>query len=141
MFTYYDFPLNETGNRSLMIELMDLGFFPPKGADDYKPGAYISAKAGYRYIFSEETNSGFYIEPQIGYCRVVNGNRPGFDDTYGDGVAVAMEGGYALALGQNGHHLNFGLKYEADIAGANHTLQAIGFKTSYSFNLFRRRRG
>lgn len=32
LFTYYDFPLNDIGNRSLRIELLDTAYFPSKPA-------------------------------------------------------------------------------------------------------------
>jgi len=139
VFMYYDFPLNDIGNRSLRLELADIGYFPSKFSNNPTSDVYASIKIGYRYIFSEETNSGFYLEPQAGYARVgATDDSP--NGSHGDGVAAAIEGGYALGVGQNGNHLNFGLKYEADIAGSDHTIQAIGFRVSYSFNLFRRRR-
>ena len=56
-----------------------------------------------------------------------------------DGVAAALEAGYSLEVGQRGHEINFGLKYEADIAGANHTISSLGFRVSYQFNLFRKK--
>lgn len=137
LFANYDFPLNDIGNRSLMIEFMDLVYFPPKNPDLYSVLAYISIKAGYRYIFSEETKTGFYVEPSVGYCRVVNSDGP--EGTYGDGVALAAEAGYTIEVGQRGNNLNLGLKYETDLAGTNHTLSSLGLRVAYSFHLFRKR--
>ena len=135
-FAYYNFPLNETANRNLVIELLDLGYFPTKGEDDGMPDGYISIKAGYKYIFSEETATGFYAEPQLGWALVDNGTP--VNKTH-NGVAAAIEGGYALEVGQNANTLNFGVKYEADIAGQNQTINAVSLRVSYSFHLFRRR--
>src|SRR6188508_5617 len=74
VFGNYDIPLNDIGNKSLMIELLDLSFFPGKEinseGDDIARG-YISVKLGYRKIFSQESKTGFFVEPQLGYCRVV----------------------------------------------------------------------
>ena len=58
---------------------------------------------------------------------------------YGDGVALALEAGYSLEVGQRGHEINFGLKYETDLAGANHTISSVGLRVSYQFNLFRKK--
>ena len=88
-------------------------------------------------MFSE-TQSGFYLEPSVGYCRVVDA-REGRDATHGDGLAAAMEGGYSLAVGQNGHSLNLGLKYETDRGGAGYILNTVGLRLSYAFNLFRKK--
>jgi hypothetical protein len=136
-FAYWDIPLNDVGNRSVMIELLDFAYFPRKNSQLNSVIGYISIKAGYRYIFSEETKTGFYIEPSLGYCRVVNSEGP--DGTYGDGLAIAGEAGYTIEVGQRGNNLNFGLKYETDMAGTNHTVSSIGFRVAYSFHLFRKR--
>lgn len=135
VFAWYDIPLNEAGNKSFMLEILDLGYFIAKKNYPGKDRAYLSIKVGYRYIFSEETKTGFYIEPQAGYCRVALGN-----GSYGDGFAVAAEAGYSLEVGQNGNTMVFGLKYEADVAGTDKTIQAVGLRVGYSFHLFRKRR-
>jgi hypothetical protein len=136
-FVYYDIPLNDIGNRSVVIEILDLVYFPRKNDQINSVIGYVSIKAGYKYIFSEETKTGFYAEPSVGYCRVVKSGVT--DATYGDGVAIAAEGGYTLEVGQRGNSLNFGLKYETDIAGSNYTISSIAFRLSYSFHLFRKR--
>ncbi len=120
-----------------MIELMDFIFFPQKDNDIHSVIGYISIKLGYKHIFSQETKTGFYIEPSLGYCRVVNSE--GSEGTYKDGVAIAGEAGYTLEVGQRGNNLNFGLKYETDRAGTNHTVNSVGLRLSYSFHLFRKR--
>jgi hypothetical protein len=140
VFTYFDFPLaNE--NQSFRIELMDFAFFPKKGENVFTTTAgskaYISAKLGYKYVFSE-TQTGFYIIPSAGYCRVVTIEQ-GEDPTHGDGIAGALEGGYSLEVGQKGHAINLGLKYEYDRGGATHLIQSVGLRVSYSFGLFRRK--
>jgi hypothetical protein len=137
-FAYYDFPLNEEGNQSARLELLDLAYFPAKDKDVDATKAYVSIKLGYKHIFSE-TRTGFYLEPQAGYCRVVVIEPDAPEASYGDGFAAALEGGYSLEVGQAGHLLNFGLKYETDRAGAAHTLSSVALRLSYSFNLFRRR--
>lgn len=140
LFTYFDFPLvNE--NQSFRIELMDLAFFPTKGEKIFTSTAdakgYLSIKLGYKYVFSE-TQAGFYLLPSAGYCRTVLANK-GEDATYGDGIAGALEGGYTLEVGQNGHTLNLGLKYEYDRGNATHTIQSVGLRLSYGFGLFRKK--
>lgn len=137
-FAYTQIPLDDIGNRNVVIELMDLAYFPQKDDNLNTVLAYISIKLGYKYIFSEETNTGFYLEPSAGYCRVVNNDSP--DATYGDGFAAALEGGYALGVGQQDNTINFGLKYESDMAGSIHKVNTISFRVSYSFHLLRKRR-
>ena len=137
LFTYYDIPLSNE-NQSIRLELAEFSFFPLKGEKFFTSTAdakgYLSIKGGYKYVFSE-TATGFYIEPSVGYCRVVD-IREGQDATYGDGVAAAVEGGYSLAVGQNGHSINLGLKYETDRGGNGYNINTVGFRLSYAFNLF-----
>ena len=140
LFTFLDFPL-ASENQSLRIELMDLAFFPSKGENIFTSTAdakgYISIKLGYKYVFSE-TQAGFYVIPSAGYCRTVTVTE-GEDATHGDGIAAAVEGGYTLEVGQKGHSVNFGLKYEYDRGNATHTIQSVGFRVSYAFGLFKNR--
>ena len=140
MFTYLDFP-RASENQSFRIELLELTIYPTKGENFFTSTAegrgYISIKLGYKYVFSD-TQAGFYILPSAGYCRTIF-IYPGQSTAKGDGIAGAFEGGYALALGQNGHTLNFGLKYEYDHGGSSLILQSIGFRISYAFGLFQRR--
>lgn len=140
LFTYLDFPLaNE--NQSFRVELADLAMFPTKGENFFTTTAdfkgYLSIKLGYKYVFSE-TQYGFYLLPSAGYCRVVD-IKEGEDATTGDGIAGALEGGYALGVGENGKSLNFALKYEYDHGNATHILQSVGFRVSYAFGLFRKK--
>jgi len=140
LFTYLDFPLaNE--NESFRVELMDLIFFPTKGENFFTSTAdakgYISIKLGFKYVFSE-TQEGFYLLPSAGYCRTVFAPEGG-ETTYGDGIAGALEAGYSLGVGQRGHTVNFGLKYEYDHGNSTHIMQNIGFRISYAFGLFRKK--
>jgi hypothetical protein len=140
IFTYLDIP-RASENQSFRIELMELAIYPTKGENFFTSTAegrgYISIKLGYKYVFSE-THAGFYIIPSAGYCRTVF-TYPGQTTLKGDGIAGALESGYALEVGQNGHTLNFGLKYEYDHGGSSLILQSIGFRFSYAFGLFQRR--
>ena len=68
-FVFWDIPVNDIGNRSVVIELMDLAFFPPKTHDADVVIGYLSIKAGYKYIFSQDTKTGFYVEPSAGYSE------------------------------------------------------------------------
>ncbi len=139
LFTFLDFPL-ASANQSFRVELMDLAFYPAKGESFFTSTGdsrgYISIKLGYKYVFSE-TQTGFYILPSAGYCRTVfipNGQ----STVYGDGIAGALEAGYSLEIGQKGHAINLGLKYEYDRGSSSLVLQNVGFRVSYSFGLFRR---
>lgn len=140
LFAFYDFPLFQSQNQSLRVELMDFGFFPTKIDSLAVPIGYLSIKLGYKYVFSE-TKTGFYLEPSAGYCRVVFNDPNDYQtqSSYGDGVALALEAGYSLEVGQRGHEINFGLKYETDLAGADHTISSVGLRVSYQFNLFRKK--
>lgn len=136
-FVYWDFPVSQVQYNSVVIELMDLAFFPPKDDNIVSPIGYLSIKAGFKHIFSEESKTGFYVEPSAGYCRVVTNDD--INKSYGDGVAVAAEAGYSLEVGQRANTLVFGLKYESDMVGGNNKINAISLRASYSFHLFRKR--
>ncbi len=141
LFSFFDFPLaNE--NQSIRLELIDLAAFPTKGENFFTSTAdmkgYISIKLGYKYVFSE-TQAGFYLIPSVGYCRVAFSKQGDGDATYGDGIAGALEGGYTVEVGQKGHTLNFGLKYEYDHGNSTHIIQSIGLRASYGFGIFRKK--
>jgi hypothetical protein len=126
IFTYLDFPIGGGDNQSLRLEI------------DATIG-YLSIKAGYKYVFSE-TQQGIYIEPAAGYCRVVNSNNANPNAaSYGDGIALALEAGYSLEVGQNENSINFGLKYESDQAGSIFVANSVAFRVSFSFHLLRRK--
>lgn len=141
MFTYIDIPLAYE-NQSFRIELMDLALFPTKGENLFTSTAdmkgYVSIKMGYKYVFSE-TPAGFYLLPSAGYTRVVFAFEDSDSPTYGDGIAGALEAGYSLAVGQRGQLINLGVKYEYSRGNAIHTIQSVGARLSYSFNMFRRK--
>ena len=96
VFTYLDFPLANQ-HSSVRLELLDLAIYPTKGDNLFTSTkdmlGYISIKLGYKYVFSE-TQAGFYLLPSAGYCRVIFVGE-GKNATYGDGIAGALEGGYA----------------------------------------------
>jgi len=137
LFTFLDYPVGG-GNQSLRLELAEFVFYPTKGESFFTSTAdakgYLSIKLGYKYVFSE-TQNGFYLLPSAGYCRVVD-VREGMEATYGDGFAAAVEGGYSLGVGEKGHSINLGLKYEMDRGGKEYVLNSVGFRVSYAFNLF-----
>lgn len=139
VFSFYSFPVGNAGNNSVKLELLDLAAFPSKSQGWDSLTVYVSVKLGFKHIFSSETTTGFYVEPQLGYCRVVSAETGTTEATYGDGFAAAAEAGYTVEVGQRGQHFNFGIKYETDIAGKNHTISSVGFRFSYEFNMFRRR--
>jgi hypothetical protein len=138
LFAHYDFPLNEDGNRRFKLELIDFSFYPPNNSDVDDSKAYLAIKLGYKYIFSED-QTGFYLEPQLGWCRTSAYFYNSTAATYKDGIAAALQTGYNLEVGQRGNAFDFGLKYESDMAGSDYTLGSISFRISYSFNLFRKR--
>jgi hypothetical protein len=139
VFAYWEYPLAQTPNNSIRIELVDFAYYPRISQDIDNVIGYLSIKAGYKHVFSE-TSSGFYIEPSAGWARVVVSNQ--MSDTekgYGDGLALALEGGYSLGVGQHDNTVNFALKYESDLAGAEYTANSIGFRVSFSLHLFHRK--
>ncbi len=136
-FAFTQIPLNEIGNRNVVIEWLDFAYFPPKDDNLTTVLGYLSIKVGYKYIFSEETNTGFYAEPSVGYARVINNDV--YDATYGDGVAIAFETGYIVGVGQRDNTINFGLKYETDMAGSIHKVSSISLRASFSYRLFKKR--
>ena len=138
VFAFWDFPLNEIGNRSLMVELFDFSYFEPKDSRPNPVAGYVSIKLGYKYIFSQENKTGFYIEPSAGWARVIN--IKDFEGAnYGDGIALAAEAGYTLEIGRRNNNLNFGLKFERDIASGVHKVSSVGFRVSYAFHMFRKK--
>lgn len=138
LFTFLDFPLNNE-HTSVRLELLDMAYYPTKNSDIYSPIGYLSIKLGYKYVFSED-QAGFYLEPSAGYCRVVNSGAENFTNAdYSDGIALAMEGGYSLAVGQKDNTVNFALKFENDNAGSGFVINSIGFRVGFSFHIFRRK--
>jgi hypothetical protein len=51
-FGSFNIPLNEENSRILTLDAFDFGIFPLKSTSDLEAeaGAYVSFKAGYRYI-------------------------------------------------------------------------------------------
>lgn len=136
LFGFLDYPI-ASGNQSLRLEIAEFVFYPSKGEEFFTTTAdskgYLSIRAGYKYVFSE-TQNGFYLTPSVGYCRVVD-IVEGFEATYGDGIAAALEAGYSLGIGGKGHSINLGLKYETDRGGKGYVLNSVGLRLSYAFNL------
>ena len=141
LFVYYDYQLRHE-NQSIRIELAELAAYPIKGENlftsDLDVKGYLSAKLGYKYVFSE-TQGGFYLLPSVGYCRVAFATGGPDDATYGDGIAAALEAGHTWEVGQGNNTINLGLKYEYDRGNATHILQSIGLRFSFGFGLGRRR--
>ncbi|MFL5739890.1 MAG: hypothetical protein ACJ75B_06705 [Flavisolibacter sp.] len=142
LFSFFEFPLNSEGNyKSIRLELMDFVYYPGKDGNfftaTYGTG-YLSIKLGYKTILSE-TQTGIYLEPSAGYCRVSTAETNLPEATSGNGFAAALEGGYSLEVGDNGHTICVGLKFETDRAGAAHTLNSLGLRFSYAFHLFKRK--
>ena len=142
LFSFYDFPLNSGSYyKSIRLELMDFAYYPGKDGNFFSATygtGYLSIKLGYKLIFSE-TQTGFYVEPSAGYCSVTNAETNLENASKKSGYAAALEGGYSIAVGESGQALSLGLKFETDRAGADHTLNSLGFRVAYQFNLFRKK--
>jgi hypothetical protein len=134
IFAYYDIPLGEEGNRSIRVELIDAAYFPSKSDYITNVYGYISVKAGYKYGFGE-SKTGFYVEPQVGWCKVLSDNNM-LSKGEANGIALALETGYSLEVGEKGNAFHFGLKLENDMAGTDFIATSLGFRVSYSFRFF-----
>lgn len=139
VFGSFNIPLNETRNRVLTLDAFDGGIFPLKPSSDLEAegGAFVSIKAGYRYIFSEESITGFFIEPQAGLALI--GVGPDYGQDLTKGLALALIAGYSLEVGQHGNNFTFGLKYEADLANSEMSIHTLGLRVAYHFTLFGRK--
>jgi hypothetical protein len=139
-FLFLEFPLGQTDNRSIRVELLDFAFYPSKNYDSNAIIGYLSIKLGYKYVFSE-TREGFYIEPQAGWGEVIE-SQPVTTTTGTSvgGLALAVEGGYCWEVGHRGNTINAGIKYEVDDVGIpQYVLNSISFRVSFSFHAFARR--
>jgi hypothetical protein len=138
-FGSINIPLNEANNRVLTLDAFDFGFFFLKPTSDLEAegGAFISFKAGYRYIFSEESITGFFVEPQAGFALI--GVGPDYGQDLTKGLSLALNVGYSLEVGQRGNNFTFGLKYEADLANNDMSIHTVGLRVAYHFTLFGRK--
>lgn len=138
IFSFLDFPL-ASGHQSIRLEILDLALHPKKGEDFFTTTAgmksYLSVKLGYKQVFSED-QTGFYILPAIGYGRVMIIEDGSDEVKHRNGIAASLESGYSLGVGQGGNSINLGLKYETDQAGKGYTLNSVGLRLGFSFNLF-----
>lgn len=134
-FYAMDIPVNETGNQSVTLELINIEYFPVKKSSYLTGGGgFASFKIGYRHIFSEESKTGFFAEPQAGFCMVAVG--PENDNgEYAKGLALALITGYSLEVGQRGSSFIFGLKYEADL-GKGQQIHSIGLRVAFNYRMF-----
>jgi hypothetical protein len=139
IFMFYEFPLTEEGNKSVRLELLDFAYYPRKDDEASAVLGYVSVKLGYKYVFSE-TKTGFYLEPQAGYCRTVYQGPYEVEAVGKDGIAVALEGGYSIEVGERGNTINLGVKYEKAMTGSESSISSVGLRASYSFGLFRKQR-
>ncbi|MFN5648351.1 MAG: hypothetical protein ACK458_12615 [Sphingobacteriales bacterium] len=88
-------------------------------------------------IFSEESITGFFVEPQAGLALI--GVGPDYGQDLTKGLALALNVGYSQEVGQRGNCFTFGLKYEADLAKNNMSLHTVVLKVAYHFTLFVRK--
>ncbi len=131
IFYFFDIPVNAVENSSVVLELFDFANFYVKNNSGKEPTAYLSAKAGFRHIFSGEGKTGLFVEPQAGYCWATLGKS--YSSIRG-GLALAMFTGYSQEVGFSGHTLVFGLKYETDLPGSNRQINTIGFRFAFNYS-------
>ncbi len=140
LFAFLDFPL-ASENQSIRVELLDYTYYPAKGQGFFSGTdgrGYISAKLGYKYVFSE-TNSGFYLLPSAGWGAVVLVTAGEDKAKEYHGIAAAMEAGYSFGLGEGNHAINLGLKYDYGSGSKGISQQSVSLRLSYSFGFFGRR--
>ena len=130
---FYSFDLleNPLENNSVTVELFDFGNFYVKNNSGKEPTAYLSVKGGFRHIFNREGKTGFFIEPQAGYCWTKS------DKSYlkiQGGLALALVTGYSQEVGFSGNSLVFGFKYETDLPGTEKQISTIGFRVAFNYN-------
>ena len=131
IFYFFDMPVNPLENNSVSFELFDFGNFNVKNNSGKEPTAYLSMKAGFRHIFSAEGKTGFFIEPQAGYCWTTADKSY---TTIQGGLALAIVTGYSMEVGFSGHSLLFGFKYETDLPGSNRQINTIGFRFAFNYS-------
>ena len=131
IFYSFDLPVNPVENNSVTFELFDFGNFYVKNNSGKEPTAYLSVKGGFRHIFATEGKTGFFIEPQAGYCWTTS------DKSYLNiqgGLALAMVTGYSQEVGFSGNSLVFGFKYEMDLPGSDSQVNTIGFRFAFNYS-------
>ena len=140
LFAFLDFPL-AAGNQSIRVELLDITYYPSKGQGFFTGTdgkGYLSAKLGYKYVFSE-TQSGFYLLPSVGWGDVIVVTAEQEKAQEHHGIGAAMEAGYSLALGESNNSVNLGLKYDYGTGSKGVSLQSLSLRLSFSFGFFGRR--
>ena len=131
-FYFFDIYSNELSNKSLILEAFDMGDFHSVPKSFKETAKYFSIKAGYRNIFNDGGKTGFFIEPQAGFCMAKSGVP---DAGIGKGLALALIAGYSLEVGEWGNSIVFGFKYESDLPGKVNQVNTIGFRIAFSFNM------
>jgi|SRR5687767_1555762 len=131
IFYSFDLPVNPVENNRVTFELFDFGNFYVKNNSGKEPTAYLSVKGGFRHIFNMEGKTGFFIEPQAGYCWTTS------DKYYvkiQGGLAFAIVTGYSQEVGFSGNSLVFGFKYEMDLPGSDKQINTIAFRFAFNYN-------
>lgn len=131
IFYSFDLPVNQLENNSITFELFDFGNFYVKNNSGKEPTAYLSVKGGFRHIFNSEGKTGFFVEPQAGYCWTKS------DKSYLNiqgGLALAVVAGYSQAVGFSGHSVVVGFKYEKDLPGSDKQINTIGFRFAFNYS-------
>ena len=131
LFYSFDLPVNPVENNSVTVELFDFANLYVKNNSGKEPAAYLSVKGGFRHIFSEEGKTGFFIEPQAGYCWTTSNKS--YLNIRG-GLALAMVTGYSQEVGFSGNSLVFGFKYEMDLPGSEKQINTIGFRFAFNYS-------
>ena len=131
LYYSFDVPVNPVENNSITVELFDFGNLYVKNNSGKEPTAYLSVKGGFRHIFSEEGKTGFFVEPQAGYCWTTSNKS--YLNIQG-GLAMAMVAGYSQEVGYSGNSLLFGFKYEIDLPDSEKQINTIGLRFAFNYS-------
>ena len=131
IFYSLDLPVNQLENNNVTLELFDFANFYVKNNFGKEPTAYLSVKGGFRHIFTREGKTGFFIEPQAGYCW--RKSNKSYLNIQG-GLAMAMVTGYSQEVGFSGNSLVVGFKYEMDLPGSDQQFNTIAFRFAFNYS-------
>lgn len=132
VFANLEMPLNQSFNRSVVLEICDCGIFSGKSNLDTS-AAFVSVKIGYKKIFSN-TQTGFYINPSVGVGWAFMAKNVVDTLSKRFGPAMAIEAGYSLEVGKRGNAICLGLKCESDVPFSTYNLTTLQLRIAYSFH-------
>lgn len=121
-------PVSEGGSVTIEVGTV----FNPIKESGWEQGiVFVPIKAGYRYVLNG-TSSGFFVEPQVGYC-VYGALTNDFVDQKISGFDWAVGAGYLFPSGRRSQY-EVGLRYETVyFKGGPGSFIALRLASSFSF--------